>query len=438
MKTQTRVFKFLFLLGVFTIFLLNNPLQKYSAGVSTARAVFAEEETKTAPVSANPHQAYLDFFERVYDMMDKNYYRPVSRQVFDQFVEKFDSAIYAKLAASGKSSDFIRWRSAAFLVENLKSPEDTFSAFFPPKPAKDFEQKVLGERVDLGIEGKAAAEGYIVSRVEPRSDAYLKGLRENDIIFKIAGLDIRTLSEEKINELLNPLMDTLVSLQYKEYATKQEKTVDVLSQEYYKQSVFMVPVDVPGIFCLEIRTFNRKTSEDMLLFLSSIEQQGSLGLILDLRGNPGGPPLAAGEIAGFFLPGGPEIAYFQRKDNPTGMLTAADLPEKYHYKEPIVILVNKESGSASELFSGVLQKFGRAILMGDYTAGKVLLKSMFHFDDESMVLLVTARGHFYDGSEFSFDGLKPDVLTAENDADLARSAAHFLFQKSRLSKEKGQ
>jgi len=96
-------------------------------------------------------------------------------------------------------------------------------------------------------------------------------------------------------------------------------------------------------------------------------------------------------------------------------------------------LVNKESGSASELFSGVLQKYKRAVLVGAPTAGKVFLKSMFHFDDESMLLLVTARGFFPDGSVFEFDGVKPDVIMDEGTEDAISFAANYLISQKQAA-----
>ncbi|HLD69495.1 MAG TPA: S41 family peptidase, partial [Candidatus Omnitrophota bacterium] len=132
------------------------------------------------------------------------------------------------------------------------------------------------------------------------------------------------------------------------------------------------------------------------------------------------------EISSFFLTPGEDFAYFEGKHQPKALLDVPKIPEQYHYKGPIVILVNKESGSASELFSGVMQSRGRATLMGTSTAGKVLLKSMFNFEDQSMLLLVTAAGHFPDGRMFSFEGLSVDRKVEEEKADWVNLAALYL------------
>ncbi|MFH1360054.1 MAG: S41 family peptidase [Candidatus Omnitrophota bacterium] len=381
------------------------------------------------------YDEYVAFFNEVYKVVDENYFFPVSRENFDNFIQWFNKEIYNNLNSKGKSSNYIKWRSAAYMIDYLKNPDDRFSAFFPPKDAKKFEEKVLGKKINLGIEGRFTDEGYFIVRLEPRSDAYKKGLRVKDIITQINSVDVLTMTEKEIAELLMPLEDTMVRLAYIDAETKKKRKISVTSKEYFRQSVFLVPVDIPGIYCLEIRTFNRKTSEDMFNYLSYIEKQGDSGLILDLRGNPGGPPLAACEISSFFLPPNEEFAYFQKKGQPKAMLSVPKIPTRYHYEGPIAILVNQESGSASELFAGVLQKRKRAVLIGKNTAGQVFLKSMFHFDDDSMVLLVTARGHHPDGEVFDFSGLVPNEYIDNKEIDLIRFAATYLKELDPLKRK---
>jgi len=394
-----------------------------------------QTKESTSPKSESPQSVYaqyLSLFDDVYQTMEKNYYFPVNREDFNRFIKKFDHEIYSKLANKKEKVNYIAWRSAALLVDYLKYPEDTFSAFIPPKPAKAFEAKVLGHKIDLGIEGKLTDPGYLVVRVEPHSDAYQKGLRAQDLILKIDAAAVSSLKEAEIQSLLTPLVDTTVNILYLSKIENKEMTIAVISKEYFKQSVFMVPVHVPGVFCLQIQTFNRKTSDELFSYLSFIKKQtDESSLILDLRGNPGGPPLSAREMSAFFLPPGEEFAYFQKRGEPKSALDIPKLPVEYHYQGDIVILVDQESGSASELFSGVMQKRGRAVLMGKNTAGKVLLKSMFYFDDESMLLLVTARGHFPDGGVFPYSGLKPDLRAGSETMDLVHSAAGYLTSRKK-------
>ncbi len=385
------------------------------------------------------YKPFLQFFDKVYKTMEENYYLPVDARIYSQFIQRFKKRLYTELRKEGQSDNYVKWRGAAYMIQDLKSKEDIFSEFIPPKFAEKFEKKVLGKKVDLGIEGKLLPIGYVVTMIEPRSDAYVQGLRVKDIILAIDGRPSKSLKEDQVQDLLNPLVDSKVRLDYLTFGDNHPKKIEVVSQEYFKQTVFMVPVRVPGIYCLQIRSFNQKTSDDMLRYLVWIQKQENSGLILDLRGNPGGPPLAAREISAFFLPPKEEFAYFQRKGEVQSPLDVPFIPERFRYHGPLVILVNKESGSASELFSGVLQKRGRAILMGANTAGQVMLKSMFNFDDQSMLLLVTARGHFPDGSVFSFGGLIPDRREEDKNVDLVNAAALYLAsEKENLQKAQAQ
>ncbi len=384
-----------------------------------------------ASTREDDYKQYMGFFEKVYKTMEDNYYAPVRREDFNRFVATFNAKIYAQLKGEKKSDDFIRWRSAAYLVDYLKTEEDIFSAFYPPKPAKEYAKDALGERVDLGIDGEKVDAGFRVKHVEPRSDAYILGLRDNDIVTSLDGNSLNPLTQREIEEKLTPLKGTKVKIAYIDHERFQPHEIVPESKEYFKQTVFLKEVPIPGIFCLEIPKLNRMSSEDLLRFLVFVKGQGAKGLILDLRGNPGGQPLAAREISSFFLKAGDLFAYFQKKGQDKAELDVPEIPAEYKFEGPIVILVNKESGSAAELFAGVMQDKGRAILMGENTSGQVMLKSMFDYDDKSMLLLITSRGHYADGRTFSFNGLDPDnKVTPEYEPDLLKIAAIFLFKVS--------
>lgn len=420
---------------------MNKPAKKLSfLGVvlvlifCTSACAAPKSNPKSASSAAKQgldHQEYVAYFQKVFSLMRENYYETVRQEDFDRFIETFNTKIFAQLQKEKKSDDFVRWRSAAYLVDFLKSQEDVFSAFYPPKFAEEYAKDALGERIDLGIDGEKKDTGFLVVHVEPRSDAYALGLRENDLIVKINEADIAGMDEKVMDEQLIPLKGEKVKINYLSFEDRSEKMIEPVSKEYYKQTVFMCDSPVPEIFCLELPKFNRMTSEDLLRYLTYIKEQNPKGLILDLRGNPGGPPLAAREISAFFLTGTDQFAYFQKKGQDKAELDVPVIPDEYKFEGPMVILVDKESGSAAELFSGVMQQKGRAVLMGENTSGQVMLKSMFDLDDKGMLLLITSRGHYPDGRTFSFNGLDPDnKVTSEYWPNLVKIAAIYLYKVS--------
>lgn len=374
---------------------------------------------------------YVKYFEEVYKVMDDHYYFTLNRGDYDRFLKAFDSRIYPNLLLEKKSNDYVRWRGAAYLVDFLKQPDDQFSRFLPPKPAEEFAKEVYGQRVDLGIEGQLEDAGFVVTFIEPRSDAYEKGMREQDLIVNLDGEDVKSLGEDKIREKLNPLAGSKTKIDFFDSARRQPHQIDVVSKEYFKQTVFLKPTGVKDVYCLEIPKFNQGTPDDMTRFLAFLAPKSPKGLVIDLRGNPGGPPLAARAISGFFLPNGESLVYFEGRHRPRADLDIPVLPEHFRFDWPLVVLVDKGTGSASELFSGVMQNRKRAMVMGEQTAGQVLLKSMFDMSDGSSLALMTARGHFPDGMPFPLDGVRPDEIIPDDKKDaMVTMAAQYLFVKS--------
>ena len=404
----------------------------FSAAVSFCLVAGAAAADPMPGHPAQDYQQYKDYFEKVFQTFEDNYYLAPDRKVYDHFLDKFNKIIYAQLKSEGKSNDYVRWRSAWYLVDALRSKDDRFTQFYPPKPAEKFKHEALGEKIDLGIEGAKNDIGFLVTRMEPRSDAYDKGLREDDLILQIDGAGVRDMDQGTIESKLTPLVNTKVELSYLSNETKTRKVIEVISKEYFKQTVFLHPVPVDGVFCLEVPKFDRMTGEDMERFLRLIEAQNARGLVLDLRGNPGGPPLAAMEISGFFLKGGDEFAYFQKRNAPKADLVVPSFDPQEQFTGPIVILVDADTGSAAELFTGIMQFRGRAVVLGVNTAGQILLKSMFPMGDGSSIALVTARTHYPDGSVFGFDGITPNKIISDAPKDgLINLAAALIAMKTR-------
>jgi hypothetical protein len=155
------VLRILFILTLFFFY-------PQSSVLAQAPTAILETKTTEQPKPMPVHDEYLAYFEEVYKVMDSNYYFDIQRSDFDRFLKVFEEKIYKNLLLEGKSSDYVRWRSAAYLVDFLKQPDDIFSRFLPPKPAEKFAQEVYGEKIDLGIEGHLVEPGFQVDFVEPR------------------------------------------------------------------------------------------------------------------------------------------------------------------------------------------------------------------------------------------------------------------------------
>ncbi|MDD5439529.1 MAG: S41 family peptidase [Candidatus Omnitrophica bacterium] len=364
---------------------------------------------------------YLDFMKEVFDKMDAEYYKPVSQETYRQFASSFTTNVLSRLKDKQNVVKEIKYTGAGLLVQKLKDPQDTFSGFLPPKEAEEFKSSALGYELGIGLSGAMTDHGYVLYKVELRSDSYAKGIRAGDILLKINNVDVKTLNEEALKAALFPPLDTVVPLEILVKATGRVTPFNVKVIEFFKETLASVPTGIPGMSYIKINQFNEKTGEDFTRLMNFFIRQGMDRLIIDLRGNGGGPPLAAREIASLFFQSNTELIYFQRKNRPkVGLKT---IPEPFLFKGRIAILIDKGTGSASELFAGTLRRYDRAILIGtERSAGKTFLKSMYYLEDKSMLYLITSLAYLFNGETFDPAGLKPD-FTAPGNADLFKFVA---------------
>lgn len=355
------------------------------------------------------YKPYLKLLKDVYETMDREYYKPVSYLTYKRYVEKYKKSVLSKLKITDRRVDQIAYIGAGLLVENLKAPEDKFSGFMPPKKAEEYSEQVYGYRYGIGIKGQLTEKGFVIQKVEKRSDAYQKGIRENDIIVKINNKDIKSLSLKEINNLLYPPLGELVNLDVFKPRIKKIISYRVECKEYFIETIEEIPTHIKGLYCLKIKSFNRKTHEDLKDYIKNFSHKGIKLLILDLRDNPGGPPLSVYEISGIFLSPGKKLFYYQKKNKPVFGLTSPT--SEVVYKGPLIILINEKSGSASELLAGTLQAYKRATIVGkQHSAGFAFLKSTFKFGDGSMLTLITGDTYLFNDKRISIEGVQPDII----------------------------
>ena len=169
------------------------------------------------------------------------------------------------------------------------------------------------------------------------------------------------------------------------------------------------PID--AVVIIRIPQFNQKTSQDVGDILNNYGTQNIKHLILDLRNNKGGPPLAAREIMGYFLP--PEdILFFIARKNRQPFLLATSLNEEF-YDGPISVLVTKNTASAAETMSAVLQRKERATIIGQETANAHYLKSVYDYEDGSTLMLMTSKTFYHDRHVFPNSGIMPDIKLSQ-------------------------
>ena len=238
------------------------------------------------------------------------------------------------------------------------------------------------------------------------SPADKAGLVENDIIEKINDVDISGDDIEKAVSMIAEANNSEIKLTIKR-ADTDEFDVNVVPEKVKIKSVEGAMIN-SSIGYIRIKTFmNENTTEDFKTTIEELKAQGMKGIILDLRENPGGLLTEAVGVASQFIPKDKIITYtIDKYDNRNESLSIGGVAEGI----PLVVLVNGNSASASEVVTGALRDYGVATTIGQTTFGKGIVQQSIKFDDGIGGLKVTISKYYTpNGENIHKKGITPDV-----------------------------
>jgi carboxyl-terminal processing protease len=279
---------------------------------------------------------------------------------------------------------------------------DPHSSFMDPKYYAQMRERQEGHYYGLGITIQVIDGDINVVSLFEGTPAYKKGIRRGDIIARIGGEDVKSWTDAQGQPLGGPALSdmavkrlrgpkgTLVQISLKRPGYDQLINIQVPRDEINIPSItasFMVD---PQTGYIRVQDFAENTNRDLGIALNDLKASGMKRLLLDLRGNPGGPLDQAIQVSNRFLPQGSLIVYTRgRVPNSDQDYVAT---ERSDYTDmPLIVLVNRSSASASEIVSGALQDHDRALIVGETTFGKALVQSVYRISEGAGLALTTAR-----------------------------------------------
>jgi carboxyl-terminal processing protease len=310
-------------------------------------------------------------------------------------------------------------------LKGLIASLDPHSEFMEPVQYNELKKDTEGAFGGVGIVVTMEEGKSYLTVISPMADtpAYAAGILSGDRIIKIEGRSTTGITLQQAVERLRGKPGTEVSLTL--YRPSSDSTREVsLERAIIKVETVKdlaggrsFELEEDGIAYVALTQFGEQTGADLRKALDRFTQQGMRGLILDLRGNPGGLLDQAVEVCEQFLPSGQLVVFTQGKD--AGMRSEHRAASRDPFLElPMVILVNRGSASASEIVSGCLQDLGRAVVVGEQTFGKGSVQSIFPVSKGWALRLTTAK--YYTPSEKVIHGrgITPDVKVPVSDQDL--------------------
>lgn len=300
-------------------------------------------------------------------------------------------------------------------LKGMLNTLDPHSEFMDPEKYKELQNDTQGAFGGLGIIVQLK-DGFItVVAPMTNSPGYRAGLQSGDRIVKIDGKSTEKMGLEDAVKNLHGEPGTQVRLTIFRPSSNQTKEIQLARAVI---NVDMV-TDVNGrkefklgenkVGYVRLVQFGEKTSDDLEAALKKLKKQGLQGLVLDLRWNPGGLLEQAVDVCEKFLPRGQLVVTTEgRNSNQNSRRFAAGHDELNGL--PIVVLVNLNSASASEIVAGCLQDLKRAIILGEKSFGKGSVQSIIPLQDGSALRLTTAKYYTPSHKVIHEEGITPDIL----------------------------
>ena len=313
-------------------------------------------------------------------------------------------------------------------ISGMLSGLDPHSAYLDTEAFKDLQVGTQGEFGGLGIE--VGMEDGFVKVISPIEDtpAFRAGVMAGDLIVKLDDTPVKGMSLNDAVKRMRGKPDTDIVLTIMRKG-EARPVVLTLKREIIKVQSVKSKLLEPGYAYLRVAQFQENTAAAVVQHLTKLTAEAPLmGLVLDLRNDPGGLLHGAVGVSAAFLPAGElvvstdgrtEDAKREYRATPEDYLrgTREDflrkLPEGAK-DMPMVVLVNAGSASASEIVAGALQDHKRAVVMGTQTFGKGSVQTILPLNNNTAIKLTTARYYTPSGRSIQAKGIEPDIVVEES------------------------
>jgi len=285
---------------------------------------------------------------------------------------------------------------------------DDYTSYLTPNKLDDLYAMIDGNFVGLGVELKLDKEGLRLVGVIRGGPASEAGLRVGDQITKVGTLAVRGLSLDEAAGRLQGAEGTFIDLQVKR-SDGSTQSFRIVRRHVEVESVAQSKIVDPaaGVGYVQLIGFQKNSAEEIDKAITLLNKEGMRSLILDLRGNPGGLLNVAVEIAERFIDKGVIVSTRGRAPGQSQVYRAT---AQATWKMPMVVLIDHDSASASEILAGALKDHNRAIVVGERSYGKGSVQSIFALRTAPAGLkLTTAKFYSPTDRPYSEQGVEPNV-----------------------------
>jgi carboxyl-terminal processing protease len=305
-------------------------------------------------------------------------------------------------------------REAAYtaIQKMLSGLDDPFTRLLKPDQYRSLQTSTSGELTGVGLQIALDPDTKRLRVIAPveGSPAAKSGIRPADSILMIDGVTTEGLTLDDAAERMRGTIGSRVTL------TVQRESEAAQDIELVRDRIALNPVyaelrpqsDGKKIGYVRLGQFNANATAEVAHAIARLEKQGADSYILDLRNNPGGLLQAGIEVARLWIDEGTIVYTVNRQ----GTIGSYEAMGESLTRDPLVVLVNQGTASASEILAGALKDNGRAVVLGEKTFGKGLIQSLFDLSDGSGLAVTVAKYETPSHTDINKVGILPDRVVS--------------------------
>jgi carboxyl-terminal processing protease len=326
------------------------------------------------------------------------------------------------------SFDFIRTNYAkkvdpaelkhAGMAGLMASIGDPHTMFFEPVAAEQFKEETSGTKNYAGVGARLQRHDLGVKITSAFADgpAFRAGVRDRDVITGVNGKSVAGMEVDDIIKQIKGPEGTTVKLTLTQASTGKSVTLTVRRAKILQPSVDGTILENTKVGYISVFSFSQVTAVQFEEQLNRLGAESLDGLVIDMRGNPGGLLESARDMLSLFATNKVVVTMKERNGEDRETKTFHNL--KRDITCPIVVLVNEDSASAAEIFAGAMRDYGLATLVGEHTYGKASVQNLHPLGDGATAKITIAKYFLPSGKDISrkqteegeyiSGGLKPD------------------------------
>lgn len=362
-----KIKKFTFIMGIFLVIFL-------TAGITTIALTFGDEKVES--LAPDKHSEFEKLYS-TYDTIKDNYYEEIDEE------KLVDGAINGM----------------------IKSLDDPYSAYMDKKEASSFHESISSSFEGIGAEIQEQDGQIMVVSPIKGSPAEKAGVKPNDIILSVDGKSVEGLSSSEAVLKIRGEKGTKVDLSISRAGESEPIKLTIKRDTIPIETVYAEMLD-DGVAKIQVTSFSEHTVQELKTALEEMSKKDMKGLVLDLRGNPGGLLDQAIEMASLFIPNGEVVLQVEERSGKKDVYKSENDGE---LKIPVVVLIDDGSASASEIVAAAVSESAEIPLIGVKSFGKGTVQTAQDFEDGSNFKYTAAKWLTPEGNWIHKKGIKPDI-----------------------------